>query len=97
MVLTVDLAEASGIDMGVDLGRADVGMPEQLLNRPDVRPVGEHVRGEAVPQHVRRHAVGGNADGGGALLDDLEDALSGERTPEPGEEDMRLRQVAADE
>ena len=41
-------------------------------------------------QDVRRDAFRRNADGGGSLPDDLEDALPRERAPEPGEEDVRL-------
>jgi hypothetical protein len=36
-------------DMGVDHRRADVPMPEQFLNRPDVVAVFQQVRGECVP------------------------------------------------
>ena len=58
MVLAVDTTETRGVDVRVDLGRADVGMSEKLLNGADIRTVGKHVRGEAVAKHVRRGTGG---------------------------------------
>ena len=53
----VDVAKARRVHMRVDLGRPDVGVPEQLLYRAYVRAVLEHVRGEAVPENVRRYPL----------------------------------------
>ena len=93
-VETVDFGETRRVDVRVNLRRADVGVPQQFLNRPDVRSVGQHVRGKAMAQDMRGYPLGGDSDGNGALTDDLEDALAGERTPAPRQEDMRLAQVS---
>ena len=37
MVAAVDVAEAGGVDVRVDLSRADVGVSEELLDGTDVR------------------------------------------------------------
>ena len=93
----MDVAEAGGVDMGVDLGRPDVGVSEKFLDGADVRAVREHVRGEAMAKDMRRNAVRGDSDRGGPGTDDLEDALTRERLPEPREEDMVLGEIAAGE
>ncbi len=49
------------VHMGVDLGRADGGMPQHFLDGADGRPVGEQVGRERVPENVREHPVGGDA------------------------------------
>ena len=38
MVFAVELFEILLIDMGVDLGRADVGVAEHRLDEPEVNP-----------------------------------------------------------
>jgi hypothetical protein len=44
-------------DMGVDLGRGEAGVPEQLLNVANVDAVPEEVGGEGVSQRVRRDPI----------------------------------------
>ncbi len=39
-------------NVGVDLGRADVGMAEQGLKGPQIGTVGQQMGGEGVAQHV---------------------------------------------
>lgn len=39
--------------MGVYLGGGDIGMPQQLLDSPEVCAAAEHVSGETVSQRVR--------------------------------------------
>ena len=90
----VDLGEAARVNVRVDLRRADVRMAEHLLDGADVRAVLEQVRGEAVAEDVRRDAFRRDADGIGALADDLEDALPREGAAEPREEDVRLAGAA---
>ena len=51
----VDFAQARSVDVGIDFGGADVGVAEQFLDDPQVRPVFQQVRGEAVAEHVRRY------------------------------------------
>lgn len=82
MILSVDLAEARDIDMGIDLGRGDIRVSEHLLNRSNIRPVGEQMRREAVPENMRGNAVRGDADGCRAFANYLEDALPCKRPSE---------------
>lgn len=42
--------------MGVDLGRFNAFVPEQILDRPDVHASFQQMRRKGVPQDVRRHA-----------------------------------------
>ena len=94
MVLAVDLAETRGVDVGVDLGRPDVGMSEELLNGADIRAVREHMRGKAVPEDVRGNAVRGDSDRGSPGADDLEDALPRKRPAKAREENVALGEIA---
>ena len=94
MVPAVDVAEARGVDMRVDLGRADIGMSEELLDGADIRAMRQHVRSEAVPEDMRGDAVRGDSDRGGPGTDDLEDALSRKRSTEPRQENVALGKIA---
>ena len=94
MESAVDVSEAHGVDVRIDLGRADVGMTQEFLDGSDVRTVREHVRGEAVPENVRGNAIRGDSDRGGPGTDDLEDALSRKRPTEPRQEDVVLGEIA---
>src|SRR3954463_11047156 len=49
---------STDIDMGVDLGRAQIRMAEQLLDGPQVRSVREQVGDKRVPELVWRDLVG---------------------------------------
>ena len=40
MILAMDPLELSLVDMGVDLGGGKVGMAEEFLNNPQIRPSG---------------------------------------------------------
>ena len=91
---SVDIAEAGGVDVGVDLGRPDVGVAEKFLDGTDIRTMRKHMRGKAVPEYVRGDAVRGNPDRGGPCTDDLEDALSRKRPAEPRQEDMAFGEIA---
>lgn len=53
-MLLVHLAQARAGDVCVNLSGADAGVAEEFLNHAQVRAVFQQVRGEAVPQHVRR-------------------------------------------
>ena len=79
MESAVDVPEARRIDMGVYLRRADVSMAEKLLYRTDVRAVLEHVRGEAMPEDVRGHALWRDVCRDGPLANHLEDRLTRKR------------------
>ena len=52
------LPQPLGLHMGVDLCRRYVRMAQHLLDRPQIRPPGQEVAGEAVAQHVRRKLCG---------------------------------------
>ena len=53
----VKLLDASGLDVGVDLGCGEVGVAEHLLNHPQVSAVFKQVGGEGVAQHMRRDVL----------------------------------------
>ena len=79
--------------MGVDLGGADIRMPEQLLNRPDIRTMRKHMRCEAVAQDMRRYLLRIDAHRHRSFLNDLENPLPRERFRKPRHEHMRLREI----
>jgi len=54
----VDVAPAAVGDVGVKLGRAEVGMAQHLLDAAQVGTAFEQVRGERVAQQVRMHPFG---------------------------------------
>src|SRR4029077_19342114 len=64
-----DLANEVGGHLGVARRRVELGMPEQDLKHANVDVLLQQMRGEAVPQCVRRHALldpcglGGGMDG----------------------------------
>src|SRR6476620_9504631 len=66
----VDVLEPLGRQVGVDLGRGDVGVAEHLLQRAQVAAAGQQVRGERVAESVRAHLVV-EARGARVALDDL--------------------------
>src|ERR1039457_5686979 len=68
MILAVDVPQTVGGDVGIDFGRADAGMAEQLLDDAQVRAVIKQMGGKAVAQHVGGD-VAGDAGPAGALLD----------------------------
>src|SRR5258708_9566521 len=51
----VNLAQLVDGDQGVNLRRRHRCMPEQFLNHANVSAAVEQVRGERVPEHVRRY------------------------------------------
>ena len=62
--LRVDVAEAVGGDVGVDLGSIDGSVAKEFLNDAEVRSVFEKVCGEGMPEHMGRDVAGdaGDAD-----------------------------------
>ena len=40
-------------DVGIDLGRADIGMPKQLLHDPQIRSVFEQMAGKGMTDDMR--------------------------------------------
>ena len=53
MKLPVDLPQALVVDVGINLGGGNIGVPEQFLDHPQVGSVLEEVGGEGVAQEVR--------------------------------------------
>jgi hypothetical protein len=58
MVFQHQIAQSRVEDMGVDLGRGDIGMAQQRLDRAQVGAVLQKMRGEGVAQLVGRDAGG---------------------------------------
>ena len=54
MKLPVHLAQARRGDVRINFRGADAGVPQQFLDDPQVCAVLEQMRGETVPQHMRR-------------------------------------------
>ena len=52
----IDLGEMLEVEVGVDLGRADIGMAKQFLYRTQVATGFEQVTGKGVTQTVRVNA-----------------------------------------
>src|SRR5919107_6369806 len=53
-----DGADRGGGDTGVDRGGFELGVPEQDLDDANVDVLFQQMRGEAVPERVRAHALG---------------------------------------
>jgi hypothetical protein len=60
---SVDFLELPDADLGLNLGRGEAGVAEQLLDIADIRPVLEHERGAGVAEEVAASLL---ADLGGA-------------------------------
>ena len=52
MLTCFDQQDVGVQDLGVDHSRGDIRMAEQFLNRPDVVPFLQQMRGKRVPQRV---------------------------------------------
>lgn len=53
MKLPVDIPQPVPGDMRVNLRRADIRVPQQFLDHPQIRAVLQQMRREAMTQHVR--------------------------------------------
>ena len=91
----IDLLHAGGGDMGVDLGGAEVGVAEKLLDAAEVGAVVEEVGGEAVPEFVRADL---EADGGVAqvFLQEVADGAHGDAAAELAEEEGAVVDAGGD-
>ena len=85
--LPVDFAQASSGDVRVNFRGADGGVAEQFLDHPQVGAVFEQVRGETVPQHVRRN-VARDAGEAHARLDAFPQTHGGEGAFAAAEKDV---------
>ena len=63
-----ELDQFARLDMRIDLGRRDIGMPEHLLQRPQIGAPREQVSRERMAQDVRADAVGRDPRLGGERL-----------------------------
>lgn len=61
-------------DQGIDLRRGHRGVPQQFLHHPDIGATLQQMRGELMPQHMRRN-TGGDAGTLGRVLQNLPRAL----------------------
>src|SRR5438128_1211716 len=57
VVLRVLVDQSRGFDRRVDLGGADAGVTEHLLDRAEVRAATEKMRGKGMTQQVRLHRL----------------------------------------
>src|SRR4051794_9460686 len=73
----VDLTDPLTGHMGVELGRGDTRMTEQLLDDSQVRPTFEQMRGKGMPQRMGADRLRKTSRAGGRLHD-RERLLSGE-------------------
>ena len=70
MKLPVHSLQALLIDMGVNLGRRNIGVAEHFLDDPQIRTVSEQMCREAMPQKMRIHVLV-QSGAPRVLLDDL--------------------------
>src|SRR4051812_22356392 len=85
----VDVAPPAVGDMRVQLGRAEVGVAEHLLNAAEVGAALEQGGGERMAQQVRVDALGLEARAAGEAAQDQEGARAGERAALRVEEELR--------
>ena len=57
MKLPVRLLQPPRVHMRVNLRRRNIGMPEHLLDDPQIRPALQQMRREGMSQHVRMHVL----------------------------------------
>ena len=79
MVRLHQVLQPLGQHMGVDLRRRDVGVAEQQLQAAQIGAARQHVAGKGMAQHVRRHPRRIEAGVQRHLLQDLAEALPGQR------------------
>src|SRR3954453_18418172 len=79
--------------MRVELSRRDVGVPQHLLDRPQVAAAGQEMGRKAVAEGVRAH-LAVEPDVLGVALDDLVEALASESTPAEVDEQLGLGRAA---
>ena len=83
MKTLVQCFEAVAVDVGVDLGGGDVGMPKHHLHGPEVGSAGEQVGGKGMAEHMGAHCFV-DAGGPGVLPDDLPEPVAGHACPSIG-------------
>src|SRR5919108_6448478 len=89
MRVEVQLATTAIGYVGVELGRGEIGVPQQLLDAAQVRASLEQVRRERVPEQVRMDTIWLEACRRGKLAQDQERAGAGERAALGVQEHLR--------
>src|SRR5688500_17649940 len=74
------------VDMRINLGRGDVGMPQQGLQGAKVGAAGQQMRRERMAQDMGTDPVGGHAGIGCQGTDNLEEANAAQMRATAGEE-----------
>src|SRR5271165_7178916 len=91
----LDVADRADGDAGVERSRLELGVAEQDLDHANVDALFEQVGGEAVPQGMRRHALGdaGQVFGGGDGAVELTRGHRIDRVLAGKEPDLRSRRL----
>lgn len=87
MMPGVDGLEAAVIDVRVDLRRANIGVAEQFLERPDFGSAGEHVRRETMTKCVGTDMLA-RPNPGRIAFDENPDHFAGEASTAATDEDV---------
>src|SRR5882724_5458455 len=69
----IDLEQALGIDLGIDLRGRERGVTEQFLDRAQIPAAGEQVRGKRVPQRMRCRRIRKTERSAQPFHDELDD------------------------
>lgn len=88
MKTAVDFSETTSIYVSINLGRTNVGVTEHFLDRSYVGAALKHVRGETMPQNMRRNPVRGDTDMSRPFADHLENPLAGKRPAKTGKKNV---------
>ena len=88
MALFVDLTHPLGGDVGVDLGGAEIFVPQHLLDAAQIRAGIQQVRGEGVPQFVGRE-IGRKSRGLQVVFEGPLEGAGGDPFAEPVDEEGR--------
>lgn len=72
-------------DMSINLGRRQIGMSQHNLDAPEVGPVFQKVRGERVPESVRRNILDESCLTG-TFFYYIPESLSRHSFPQPADE-----------
>lgn len=90
MELPVNVAKPGTVHMRIDLSRRYRGMPKHFLDGAYVGTVRKKVRGETMPENVRRNDRRVKPRGDSTLLQDFEHPHAGELFPETRQKKMPL-------
>jgi hypothetical protein len=76
--LVIKAAEPGLMDVGINLGCADVGMAKHGLDGAEISPVIEEMGGEGMPEHVGADRLGAQARHPGVALQQAPEVLAAE-------------------